>query len=607
MRLNDRTGEVERVGGIKYTIKDGIARATPNVARRGYTIPSMRLRALTLPLLVLGIVGIVSPSAGPLRGQTPGATRTIDVIATDAAGAPLATLQAADLMIRIDGRVHPITDVRVIPQNTQPVSAALPAPYATNQVTGGRDIAVAVDVTRFQSTDLPQVSDSINALMGAIGPRDRVSVIAMAEDGFATDYTSRPEIVRAIAGKLPGTATSMQDSKTIEAAAVASLALLEQRITVLAVNPGHKTLVFIAPSFATSSNIRRAIQSVAAATAQQRIQLIVIDARADASPSGGLAALAAATGGTLLPFSRDLAARFSAHAGRTAARYQLQIALTNDEQDDKLHRLQVVSLRKDVQVTAPPQLFIPRGGTAVEPLAALTDMLRQPRAWRDLPLRLAVFPVLDVERDRLRLLVLGEPEEPMTALAWAQFALIAPSGAVVAEWKAEGGDLAARPIMTAALAAAGPYRLRMAASELAGRRGAVDYEFDARVIPAGSPAGALSLGPLMFGGIANQAFLPLLQPAADATAVMAYAEIYGRLAATDTLTSRFEVAAILEGPPLATIEGSVRTTPNDDRRAALGTIDLTPLKPGDYLVRAIVSLNGQELGRVTRTLRKLAR
>src|SRR5688572_28307508 len=181
----------------------------------------------------------------------------------------------------------------------------------------------------------------------------------------------------------------------------------------------------------------------------------------------------------------------------------------------------------------------------------------------------------------------------MTALAWAQFALIAPSGAVVAEWRAEGPDLATRPIMTAALAPPGPYRLRMAASELAGRRGAVDYEFDARLIPAGT----LNLGPLMFGGLANQAFIPILQPAADATAVMTYAEVYGRLAATDTLTSRFEIAATVEGSPLAGVDGSVRTTPSDDRRAALGTIDLSPLAPGDYSVRAIIMLNGKEIGR----------
>src|SRR5688572_22231977 len=233
----------------------------------------MRLRAFPAFFLT---IAIATTSTGPLRGQTPAATRVIDAIATDTGGAPLATLQAADLMIRIDGRVHPITGLRVIQDDVgrgfsradlvEPT--ALPAPYATNQITGGRDIAVGVDVTRLLATDLPQVKDSVNTLMGAIDPRDRISVMALAEDGFATDYTSRPEIVRAIAGKLPGTAPPMQDAKTLEAAAVASLALLERRCTVLAVDSGHKTLVFIAPAFATSSNIRRAIQSVADAAAR---------------------------------------------------------------------------------------------------------------------------------------------------------------------------------------------------------------------------------------------------------------------------------------------------------------------------------------------------
>ena len=244
-------------------------------------------------------------------------------------------------------------------------------------------------------------------------------MIALAEDGFAADYTSRAEIVRAVAAKLPATAPPMQDTKTREQAAVASLTLLERRCAILALDPGHKTLVFVAPPFVVSSSIRRAIQSVAGAVARQRIQLVVIDPKAGEVPSNGLAALAAATGGTLLPMSANLETSFAALAGRSAARYQLRFTPTNDEQDDKLHRVQVLSLRTDARVTAPPQLFMPRGGTAVEPLAALADMLRQPRAWRDLPLRLAVFPVLDVERDRVRLLVLGEPDDQMTALAWA--------------------------------------------------------------------------------------------------------------------------------------------------------------------------------------------
>ena len=51
----------------------------------------------------------------------------------------------------------------------------------------------------------------------------------------------------------------------------------------------------------------------------------------------------------------------------------------------------------------------------------------------------------------------------------------------------------------------------------------------------------------------------------------------------------------------------MRSTPDPERRAALGTLDLTTLAAGDYLVRAIVSRNGAEVGRVTQTLRRAAR
>ena len=547
----------------------------------------MRLFALTIALLVVV--------------QTPAATGTIDIVVTDANGAPLAGLQAQDLMLRIDGRVHQILDLRLVNQNTE--ASVLPPPYASNQTPAARTVAVVADVTRLQSTDIPQVKSSVDAVAQALAPRDRVSVIALATDGMAADYTTRREIVRAAADRLSGAAPPLQDTKTLETAAVTSLSMLEQFSGRLALDPGHKTLVFIAPPFPATSTTRRAIQSLAAVTAAQRIQLVIIDPRPGEPTPGGLAALAAATGATLMPSSNELSVRFGQVAGRGATRYELRFAPAEELRDDKLHRVQVATLRKDAQITAPAQLHIPKSGSAVNALAALADMLRQPRQWSDLPLRVAVFPVLDVERDRLRLLVLGETEEPTTALAWAEFAVIAPSGAVVATWKAEAADLATRPIMTAALVAPGAYRLRMVASELTGRRGSVDYEFDARL----APAGPLALGPMMFGGIANEAFLPFLHFPADIKAVMAYAEIYGVPAAGDTITAAFEVAATADGPAIANAAGSVRTTPNNDRRAALGVIDLATLAPGDYVVRAVVSLNGKEIGRVSRTLRKAAR
>src|SRR5688572_7186569 len=106
----------------------------------------MRPRTLSAFLL---LIAIGATSTRPLRGQTTGATRVIDIIATDANGAPLMQLRADDLMLRIDGRVHPLTAVGIyLPI---PVESALPAPYASNQMDASSDISVAVDVTRFES------------------------------------------------------------------------------------------------------------------------------------------------------------------------------------------------------------------------------------------------------------------------------------------------------------------------------------------------------------------------------------------------------------------------------------------------------------------------
>jgi 5-enolpyruvylshikimate-3-phosphate synthase len=43
-----------------------------------------------------------------------------------------------------------------------------------------------------------------------------------------------------------------------------------------------------------------------------------------------------------------------------------------------------------------------------------------------------------------------------------------------------------------------------------------------------------------------------------------------------------------------------------DRRRATGVVPVGALKPGDYVVRAVVSLDGRPIGQLTRILRKAA-
>jgi len=547
-------------------------------------------------LMCLVLVAAVPGSAG--AQAAPGIV-TIDVTATDDNGLPITTLRERDLTLRIDNRLIPVGALRLVQHETR--ASSLPAPYATNQFAPGRVVAIAVDVTRLLNTDAAAIRTGIITLLAALGPRDRVSLVPLAIDTTPVDLTTTHDLVRDAVPSITGGAPAVSPGdKAEEAAALGSLELLERLCLNLALEPGVKTVVYVAPAFDATSQIRRSLQSLSDVALRNRIRLFVIDPRATAiTPAGGLTALAASSGGALIPGAGSAPDAFASIAARTKFRYELTFAPAANQRNGKSHRVQIDSSRPNTHVSTPPTVFIESGEAPAETMPALTDMVRESRPYRDLPLRLVAYPVRQANDDRLRLLILGETEDASRSLAWAEFALIDPSGVVVAQWKTTSAEAAIRPIVTLALAPPGPYRLRMAASELSGRRGAVDYEFDAGL----TQAGMMMLGPVMFGGMADNAFVPQLQPAAGTAAIMAYTEIYGEPGTGDVLGARFEIARSADGDALVSATGSVRTSADPSRRAALTTLDFPALPPDDYLVRAIITVNDVEIGRVTRTLR----
>jgi hypothetical protein len=67
------------------------------------------------------------------------------------------------------------------------------------------------------------------------------------------------------------------------------------------------------------------------------------------------------------------------------------------------------------------------------------------------------------------------------------------------------------------------------------------------------------------------------------------------------------VATTLNGQPLLQMMPAVDPTGEADRFNVTAAIPLGALPPGDYVIRAIVGLEGQPEGRVVRTLRKISR
>jgi hypothetical protein len=315
---------------------------------------------------------------------------------------------------------------------------------------------------------------------------------------------------------------------------------------------------------------------------------------ATAVPAGnGINALAAGTGGLVLPLGSWATAAAQEHA-------RVELTLSEDEDLDAgtMARALVTTSRPGLVVRSAPFVFVPTEVT--DGLTALTDMLRQSRAFTDLPLRVAAYPVLHNDRSSIRLLIVADTIEADRSLAWSEFGLISPDGRMVAQWTETREALVQRPFISGVIAPEGAYRLRWAASELSGRRGTVDVDVDARFTPAGD----FRVSALMLGRLVTDTFVPMLQPPADTTDVEWYAEVYGDLAAGQALTTRLEVATSLTGSALSTTPGRVLTSPDPSRRAITGSVDVRALDAGDYLLRATLVVNGTDAGTVVRTFRK---
>ena len=160
-------------------------------------------------------------------------------------------------------------------------------------------------------------------------------------------------------------------------------------------------------------------------------------------------------------------------------------------------------------------------------------------------------------------------------------------------------ELTAPALITAFIEKPGQYRVRVAATDAANRAGTADFDLNATLTPT---AGVLSLSSMMIGTNTG-GFAPKLQFTTEPSA-LAYFELYGGKPGMP-VSITLELASSLNGPALATLDRQVaRSETEADLFRVIAPINLGTLPPGDYIVRAIVGLDGQPSGRIVRTLRK---
>jgi hypothetical protein len=313
------------------------------------------------------------------------------------------------------------------------------------------------------------------------------------------------------------------------------------------------------------------------------------------NPLVGLENLAGVTGGERLHLATTSAALTRVLAD-TASYYVAALEPLATDRPGTRHLLEIRVARDRVAIRARPSVQFERTASAPPARTSPREMLRRTATASAVPLRVAGYVSRHAPDGTVKIVSLAEPTDGAARLASIAAGLVTPEGRLIAQWAAD--DPAARPILGALPAPPGQYRLRVAAVDTAGRAGTADYDVVAQL----TPAGPLALSSIVLGLSRDGGFLPRLQFGSEPVA-LASLEMFGGTPGA-RVTATLELARTEDGPAIATVPLAIASG-GDDRYVATGAVPIGALPGGDFVVRAIVGIEGQPAGRVVRTLRKV--
>lgn len=570
----------------------------------------------SLALVLTGVPG-TARQEGP--GPAAPAAGSLDFLALSPDGLPVADLKPAEVSLKIDGRVRPVRALRFVQVSdgtgAEPgTDPSVPPPFGTNEPdrTEARQMVLVIDDDSFRVGTERALREAAVPFLAGLSPADRLALVTMPYGGTRVSFTTDRKQIAASLAQIIGQAPAQENIADVTARTRRTLESLTGLLAGLAGGPPPIVLFFSAGLTGPSNNTlsvapgiggpetfgselqRDTFQHVGNAAAAVGARMYIIQPTAPTSRLEGLESLAGVTGGTMMHLGGSDSNALSRIARETAAHYVADFDVEPSMRNGAPRRVELRVSRPDVTVRVRPSLVFAKPGRVLSP----RDMLRQPGGYADLPLRVAGLASREPGDRNVRVVIVGESADPAMKPAAAAAGLFDARGRLVGQWTARPEDLSAGTLVGALVAPPGAYRLRLAATSADGRSGTADADVAAEL----TPAGPLQLSALVLG-VSRGAFQPRLQFGAEPVA-LAHVEIYGGKAGLPVVAT-FEISRTLNGPPIVSVPGALGAA--GDHHAASGALPIGALPPGDYVVRAIVGVDGQPSGRVVRTLRKTGR
>ncbi len=310
-------------------------------------------------------------------------------------------------------------------------------------------------------------------------------------------------------------------------------------------------------------------------------------------------------------------ATFDVVAGATSAFDRLSRELTGyyllafepdpSERDGKAHEISVKVKRTGIEIRARREFTVAPPRTERRTDAdALGEAIRDPLLATDRRMQVATYSFPDPGTNNVRVLIsaglgLGADELPIRAVA---FRVVDNDGKVTSSRLDEApartdGD---HRYLATVVVPAGTYALKIAGIDGEGKIGTVEHLFTAGL----TGAGAFTAGDLMLSDDLPGAsgLRPAIQPVIRAAGLLSYLELQTKDTALFAgATVRIEVATEANAPALASADAVIGPTKYPTRRIGEGRVAMMDLPPGDYVARAVVMLNGRQVGRLLREFR----
>jgi len=583
----------------------------------------MTARAMRAAAAFVALVSLPSlASAQPAKTGTPG---RIEFRAISEDGQTVGDLKPADLSLKVSGKARTIQSLTLYrAASDAPAAVAgppLPPPYSTN-VAGehGRVIYLLVDEDSISPGRETPIKDAVRMLIAELSPIDRIGVLTTTSTiniRPGADFLRVRSAVDAFAGRAGSTEVENDSkcrTKRVLAAVGTMLSLTEGAPTTIVLfssglsMPATKQVVVGSRSASGTSDLCPVepsdfdnIGGLAAVAAADVYLFQAIDGLAIHTPAldVGYESLAGVTGGQLIRLQGNAQPGVSRVLRETAAYYIATFAPDAGERTGQALRVELKTAREKVKLRAQGAVLLAKEAAA-RGAPTPKDMLRVAGEYRDLPLRATSYASrMSAGSEDVKVVALFESPDG-AALSAASVGLFDEKGTLKKQWTANKDDLAKSLIRADLQASPGTYRVRVAAVDGAGRAGTTDGDLRADTVRADPlKLSALVIGTQQQGG---PAFAPRLE-FRDETVAIGLLEVYG-VPEGAAVTVELDVASTPEGAALATADTKIGKGSSEDARMAIGGFAIESLPPGDYLMRAVVSLNGKPVGKVTRTLRK---